>query len=69
MPEANLGAQMIREAAERTGEAVGDGVSTSAILAHAIFSEGLHTASLRKLRCDARSSLGREESKTVSFIT
>jgi len=41
-PEANLGAQMIREAAERTGEAVGDGTSTSAILAHAIFAEGLH---------------------------
>jgi chaperonin GroEL len=40
--EENLGARMIREAAERTGEAVGDGTTTSAILAHAIFSEGLH---------------------------
>jgi len=38
----NLGARMIREAAERTGDAVGDGTSTSAILAHAIFAEGLH---------------------------
>jgi len=33
---------MIREAAERTGDAVGDGTSTAAILAHAIFAEGLH---------------------------
>ena len=41
-PEENLGARMIREAAERTGDAVGDGTSTSAILAHAIFAEGLH---------------------------
>ncbi|MBZ5541018.1 MAG: chaperonin GroEL [Acidobacteriia bacterium] len=41
-PEENMGAQMIREAAERTGETVGDGTSTSAILAHAIFAEGLH---------------------------
>jgi chaperonin GroEL len=41
-PEENLGAQMMREAAERTGEAVGDGTSTSTILAHAIFAEGLH---------------------------
>ncbi|MBZ5703430.1 MAG: chaperonin GroEL [Acidobacteriia bacterium] len=41
-PEENMGAQMIREAAERTGEIVGDGTSTSAILAHAIFAEGLH---------------------------
>ena len=31
---------MIREAAEKTGETVGDGTSTSAILAHAIFGEG-----------------------------
>jgi len=41
-PEANLGAQMIREASERTGDTVGDGTSTAAILAHAIFAEGLH---------------------------
>jgi chaperonin GroEL len=41
-PEENLGAKMIREAAERTGDAVGDGTSTSAILAQAIFAEGLH---------------------------
>ena len=41
-PEENLGAQMMREAAERTGDAVGDGTSTSTILAHAIFAEGLH---------------------------
>jgi chaperonin GroEL len=41
-PEENLGAQMMREAAERTGDAVGDGTSTSTILAHAIFGEGLH---------------------------
>jgi chaperonin GroEL len=40
-PEENLGAQMIREAAERTGDAVGDGTSTSTLLAHAMFSEGL----------------------------
>ena len=42
IPEENLGARMIREAAERTGDTVGDGTSTSAILAHAIFAEGLH---------------------------
>ena len=40
-PEENLGAQMLREAAERTGDAVGDGTSTSTILAHAIFADGL----------------------------
>jgi chaperonin GroEL len=40
-PEENLGARMMREAAEKTGDAVGDGTSTSTILAHAILSEGL----------------------------
>jgi chaperonin GroEL len=39
--EENLGAQMIREAAERTGDAVGDGTSTATVLAHAIIAEGL----------------------------
>ncbi len=39
-PEQNLGVQMLRQAAEKTGEAVGDGTSTSTILAHAIFAEG-----------------------------
>src|SRR5512145_369742 len=40
-PEENLGAQMIRQAAERTGDAVGDGTSTATILAHAIYADGL----------------------------
>ncbi len=40
-PEENLGAQMIRQAAERTGEAVGDGTSTSTLLAYALYSEGV----------------------------
>jgi chaperonin GroEL len=40
-PEKNLGARMLREAAERTGDAVGDGTTTSTLLAHAIFAEGL----------------------------
>src|SRR5512139_3200318 len=39
-PEENLGARMMREAAERTGEAVGDGTTTATLLAHAIFAEG-----------------------------
>jgi chaperonin GroEL len=40
-PTENLGAQMIRQAAERTGDAVGDGTSTATILAQAIYAEGL----------------------------
>jgi chaperonin GroEL len=40
-PEENLGARMLRQAAVRTGDAVGDGTTTSTILAHAIFAEGI----------------------------
>jgi chaperonin GroEL len=37
----NLGAQMLREAAERTGDVVGDGTTTSTILAYSILAEGV----------------------------
>lgn len=57
--EANLGAQMIREAAERTGDAVGDGTSTSAILAHAIFAEGLHNVAAGASAVDLKRGLDR----------
>jgi chaperonin GroEL len=37
----NLGARMLRQAAEKTGDLVGDGTSTATVLAHAIFADGL----------------------------
>src|SRR5262245_23936194 len=40
-PEENLGAQMLRQAAEKTGEVVGDGTSTATLLAHALFADGV----------------------------
>ncbi len=40
-PEENLGAQMLRQAAENTGEAVGDGTSTATLLAAAMFADGV----------------------------
>lgn len=39
-PEENLGAQMLRQAAEKTGDVVGDGTTTATILAHAMFADG-----------------------------
>jgi chaperonin GroEL len=39
--EQNLGAQVLREAAERTGDAVGDGTTTATVLAYAIFADGV----------------------------
>ncbi len=40
-PDEDLGARTIREAAERTGDSVGDGTSTATILAHAIYADGV----------------------------
>ena len=39
--EEDMGAQLLRQAAERTGDAVGDGTTTSTIIANALFSEGV----------------------------
>jgi chaperonin GroEL len=39
--EENLGAQVIRQAAERTGDIVGDGTTTSTLLAAEIYAEGV----------------------------
>lgn len=40
-PEEQLGAQMLRQSAIQTGDAVGDGTTTSTLLAFAIFRDGL----------------------------
>ena len=58
-PEENLGARMMREAAERTGDAVGDGTTTSTILAHAIFSEALRNVVAGASGVDLKAGLDR----------
>ncbi len=58
-PEENLGAQMIREAAERTGEAVGDGTTTSTLLAHAILTEGVRNVAAGASAVDLKRGLSR----------
>jgi chaperonin GroEL len=40
-PEEQLGVEMLRQSAILTGDTVGDGTTTSTLLAHAIFREGL----------------------------
>jgi chaperonin GroEL len=58
-PEENLGARMIREAAEKTGDAVGDGTSTSTILAHAIYAEGVKNVAAGASGVDLKRGLDR----------
>jgi chaperonin GroEL len=40
-PYENLGAQLVKEAASKTGEVAGDGTTTATLLAEAIYKEGL----------------------------
>jgi chaperonin GroEL len=58
-PEEDLGARMLRQAAEKTGEAVGDGTSTSTILAHAILADGIRNAVAGASAIDLKRGLDR----------
>src|SRR6187431_359018 len=40
-PFENMGAQLLKEAAQKTNDIAGDGTTTSTVLAHAIVNEGL----------------------------
>src|ERR1043165_7630782 len=58
-PEENLGARMLRQAAEKTGDMVGDGTSTSTILAHAIFADGVRNVVAGASAIDIKRGLDR----------
>jgi chaperonin GroEL len=58
-PEENLGAQMLRQAAERTGDVVGDGTSTSTVLAHSIFADGVRNVAAGASAIDLKRGLDR----------
>ncbi|HET7342597.1 MAG TPA: chaperonin GroEL [Methylomirabilota bacterium] len=67
-PTENLGAQMIRQAAERTGDAVGDGTSTATILAQAIFTEGMKNVVAGASAVDLKRGLDRGVRVTVDSL-
>ncbi len=58
-PDENLGAQVLRQAAEKTGEIVGDGTSTSTLLAHAIFADGVRNVVAGASAIDLKRGLDR----------
>jgi len=66
--EENLGVRMIRQAAERTGDAVGDGTSTATILAHAIFAEGLRNVVAGASAIDIKRGLERALAVAVKSV-
>jgi chaperonin GroEL len=57
-PEESLGAQALKQAAERTGDLIGDG-TTSTILAHAIFADSVRNVTAGASAIDLKRSLYR----------
>jgi len=67
-PEENLGARMLRQAAEKTGDMVGDGTSTAAILAHAIFAAGVRNVVAGASAIDIKRGLDRGAKRVIEAL-
>ena len=67
-PEENLGARMLRQAAEKTGDMVGDGTSTSTILAHAIFADGVRNVVAGASAIDIKRGLDRAAKAAIQSL-
>src|SRR3970040_2860497 len=67
-PEENLGARMLRQAAEKTGEVVGDGTSASTILAHAIFADGVRNVVAGASAIDIKRGLDRATKPAIEAL-
>jgi chaperonin GroEL len=67
-PEENLGAQMLRQAAEKTGDVVGDGTSTATLLAHAIFADGMRNVVAGASAIDIKRGLDRGVKTVVAAL-
>ena len=67
-PEENLGAQVLRQAAERTGDVVGDGTSTATILAHAILADGVRNVVAGASAIDLKRGLDRAARATIAAL-
>ena len=64
----NLGAQMLRQAAEKTGDAVGDGTSTATVLAHAILADGIKNVVAGASAIDLKRGLDRAAKAAVQAL-
>jgi chaperonin GroEL len=66
--EENLGAQMLRGAAERTGDAVGDGTTTATILAHAMVADGMRNIASGASAIDLKRGLDRAAKVAIDSL-
>lgn len=66
--EEGLGAQVLRQAAEKTGDVVGDGTSTATVLAWRILAEGLRNVAAGASAVDLKRGLDRGLAAAVKAI-
>lgn len=66
--EENLGARMLRQAAEKTGDMVGDGTSTSTVLAQAMFADGVRNVVAGASAIDLKRGLDRAAKRAVDTL-
>jgi len=59
---------MLRQAAEKTGDMVGGGTSTSTILAHAIFADGVRNVVAGASAIDVKRGLDRATKRAVEAL-
>lgn len=67
-PEENLGARMLRQAAEKTGDMVGDGTSTATVLAHAIFADGVRNVVAGASAIEIKRGLDRGSKRAIEAL-
>ena len=67
-PAENLGAQMLRQAAERTGDKVGDGTSTSTILAQTIYADGVRNVTAGASAIDLKRGMERASKVAIEAL-
>jgi len=66
--EENLGARMLRQAAEKTGEMVGDGTSTATVLAQAMFADGVRNVVAGASAIDIKRGLDRASKRAIEAL-
>ncbi len=64
----NMGAEIIKEVAEKTNDSAGDGTTTSVILTHAIIAEGLRQTSMGVNPMGVRFGIERAAEKVVDAL-
>lgn len=67
-PVENLAVQVLRQAAERTGEMVGDGTSTATVLAYGIYADGARNVAAGAGAVDLKRGLDRATAAAVNAL-